>query len=326
MKFSGFDVVKLLPNGTANSAFGNNGRASVPDLPYGSLDMDTFGHAIGTQPDGDVVVGGSIDNGAEDEDFVVFGFTPDGQLDSSFGVNGMSRIYTGPGNDVLEALFVQPDGKMLLGGYNSKSFSVVRLNPDGSIDSTFGNSGFSANFGTVYDFAPAPGNKMLAATYGRPIRFNLDGVRDTLFAAPYIDFGYTIYGRSIALQQDGKVLISAENNQDDFLVARYMGGENTAPVVTPMSPLPGATTTDKTPNISARVKDNETDLLKRAITLTVDGVVIPRASFTYDTALNKMVYTPVDRMALGTHRVRVDAKDELGVITTKRWTFDIVAP
>jgi hypothetical protein len=93
-----------------------------------------------------------------------------------------------------------------------------------------------------------------------------------------------------------------------------------------MSPLPGATTTDKTPNISARVKDNETDLLKRAITLTVDGVVIPRASFTYDTALNKMVYTPVDRMALGTHRVRVDAKDELGVITTKRWTFDIVAP
>ena len=109
-------------------------------------------------------------------------------------------------------------------------------------------------------------------------------------------------------------------------LVRFRGGENSAPTITPLNPDPGAVITDKTPNIAARVKDTQTDLVKRNITLAVDGTTIPRAEFTYDTAIDKMVYTPVDRMPLGTHRVRVDAKDELGAVKTKRWSFEIVAP
>jgi hypothetical protein len=56
---------------------------------------------------------------------------------------------------------------------------------------------------------------------------------------------------------------------------------------------------DRTPNIAARVRDAQTELLKRNITLTVDGVVIPRASYTYDKATNRLAYTPVDRMSYG---------------------------
>jgi hypothetical protein len=62
-----------------------------------------------------------------------------------------------------------------------------------------------------------------------------------------------------------------------------------------------------------------------AIALTVDGVVIPRASYTYDKATDRLAYTPIERMTYGWHSVVVEATDEVGLSTSRRWSFKIAA-
>jgi uncharacterized delta-60 repeat protein len=65
-----------------------------------------------------------------------------GDLDFSFGTNGKilhpSSIYT----DGIQNIAIQNDGKILaVGSKNSLKYFVMRLNSDGSIDNTFGQSG-----------------------------------------------------------------------------------------------------------------------------------------------------------------------------------------
>ena len=86
---------------------------------------------------------------------------------------------------------------------------------------------------------------------------------------------------------------------------------NTAPTITSLRPTPGSIVSDRTPTIAARVRDAQSELLKLNITLTVDDVVILRASYTYDTATDRLAYTPVDRMSYGWHSVVVKATTRL---------------
>ena len=100
-----------------------------------------------------------------------------GALDRSFG-NGNVQLF-----DSISQVVVQPDGKLLVDGYVDEdpsnedaidSSSVARLNPDGSIDRSFGDNGFktfsAAGYGS--SIALAPDGKIL---YADP-----DGVRRLL--------------------------------------------------------------------------------------------------------------------------------------------------
>lgn len=68
-----------------------------------------------------------------------------GDLDPSFGDDG--TVITDFGvNDVANGVASQPDGKTVAAGYtqdpaNGSDFAVARFNPDGSLDSGFGNGG-----------------------------------------------------------------------------------------------------------------------------------------------------------------------------------------
>ena len=67
-------------------------------------------------------------------------------IDTSFGTNGMAKVYFDVGgnhNDQANALAIAPDGKIVVvGTVTSGSFNqevgVARLNPNGSLDTTFG--------------------------------------------------------------------------------------------------------------------------------------------------------------------------------------------
>ena len=69
-----------------------------------------------------------------------------GSLDPSFGDGGRVVVDFSPNFDRANAVAAQPDGKVVLAGTDDLSsdraqFALVRLNPDGSLDQSFGNGG-----------------------------------------------------------------------------------------------------------------------------------------------------------------------------------------
>lgn len=95
--------------------------------------------------------------------------------------------------------------------------------------------------------------------------------------------------------------------------------QNLAPTITSPKPALGSTTRDRTPLISAVVKDAETELTQGNITLKVDGSV---KSFAYDAVSDKLLRES-SKLALGKHTVSITATDGL-VNTTKTWSFKVV--
>jgi uncharacterized delta-60 repeat protein len=100
--------------------------------------------AVGIRHD-DCVVHGSYDWG-------IARYLPDGRLDSTFGSGGMVTLVFAGGTSGPWAVAVQPvDGKIVVVGSGNPSTSkkssaqyvVVRLNPDGSLDGTFGTGGMA---------------------------------------------------------------------------------------------------------------------------------------------------------------------------------------
>src|SRR5438105_496196 len=63
-----------------------------------------------------------------------------GDLDPSFGTGGGAVLDLGAA-DRANAEVVQPDGKIVLAGTSGADFAIARLNPDGSLDSSFGAAG-----------------------------------------------------------------------------------------------------------------------------------------------------------------------------------------
>jgi uncharacterized delta-60 repeat protein len=67
-----------------------------------------------------------------------------GELDSTFGDVGFARIDSPNDLGRATAIVAQSDGRLLVGrdtGLDAEDFSVLQLNPDGSLDSTFGAAG-----------------------------------------------------------------------------------------------------------------------------------------------------------------------------------------
>lgn len=145
-------VVRLLPNGSYDYTFGNNGvfiaYTSQPNPPT----KRSYGRKIIIQNDGSILIGGSFDYGTSvNLDFAVFKITSNGQFDNSFGVNGYD-YYDVSGTDALTDIFLQNDGKILLTGktFNPVIVTIIRLNTDGSLDNSFGSNGISLiDFGTA---------------------------------------------------------------------------------------------------------------------------------------------------------------------------------
>ena len=85
-----------------------------------------------------------------------------GDLDAAFSGGKVLHDLLG-GDEVAFAMAVQSDGKLLLAGRADGDFALVRLNSNGSLDSTFGASGIvTTDMGTASDAAPFSGTHCCA--------------------------------------------------------------------------------------------------------------------------------------------------------------------
>ncbi len=147
-------------DGLLDQPFGNNtaGPLGTNYINYsiagGSRVTDQCNGLV-IQSDGKIVLGGVSFDG-QNNHFSAARYLTNGQLDASFGTNGIvsvPNIIPGGSNDVCNALALQSDGKIVLGGtttfdYMNYYFAAVRLTPTGTLDTSFG--GQVSQAGTMY--------------------------------------------------------------------------------------------------------------------------------------------------------------------------------
>jgi len=142
-----FAVIRLLPDGSADTTFGNAGMV-VTDMGAGRADVTS---KVVVQPNGKILVVGST-NMSGDWNFALVRYNSDGSLDTTF--NGTGKVVFDIGNhsnDFAYSVDVQPDGKIVVAGasdaHGTSDFAIARLNADGSLDTDFGRS-------TAYNYTP----------------------------------------------------------------------------------------------------------------------------------------------------------------------------
>lgn len=217
-------------SGTLDPTFGTGGKVFTS---FGSLRDEAY--ALAVQTDGKVVMAGMWQAPSMGFDFALARYNTDGSLDSTFGTGG--KVTTDIGVfDEAYAVTIQPDGKIVAGGYTNTApsgidFAVVRYNANGTLDTSFGTGGIViTNLGNnptrIYALALQPDGKIIASgseQFGNDnfaiVRYNANGTLDTTFGTGGLvteTSNGDIVARSLVIQSDGKILAGG-----DYLLARY---------------------------------------------------------------------------------------------------------
>jgi uncharacterized delta-60 repeat protein len=162
--------------------------------------------ALAQQPDGKLLVAGQFNQFGPASAGNLVRLNIDGTLDASFkpgtGTNGQ-----------IQALAVQPDGKILVAGHfsqfnGSAAGRIVRLNTNGTRDNSF-NPGTGAQ-NSIHAIVLQPDGKVIVAgqfnqfagsAAGRIVRLNPNGTRDSGFN-PGTGANTTVH--TLALQPDAR--------------------------------------------------------------------------------------------------------------------------
>lgn len=132
---------RLLPDGTIDNTFGYGGF--IVNNPCSSNDMAT---SVALQDDGKILVGGTSGEGTNNT-FMLLRFNTDATPDGGFGNSGtVTSSYTGSSN----AIAIQADDKIVLGGTTGYIYALERYNNDGTPDTTFGINGRTEGPGDPY--------------------------------------------------------------------------------------------------------------------------------------------------------------------------------
>ncbi len=211
-------IARLAANGAFDASFASLGGATGGI----ATDPNTRVNDLVRQPDGKIVVVGN---------FTAMNGTPrghlarlsaDGTLDTSFAIGAGA-------NDVINAVLVQPDGKILIGGYfttynGTARRMLARLNADGTLDAGFTPPAFAAGTGwRVESLAlQVDGLAIVGGSFyfsGSPFKASLcrvtsTGALDATFTG--ITDGAHLAGntgniqsvKKITMQLDGKIVIA----------------------------------------------------------------------------------------------------------------------
>ena len=172
-------------------------------------------------------------------------FAGPGDPDHTFGNSGLVVTPFAGGLDTTRGIVVQPDGKIVVAGSSGSDFALTRYNSDGALDAAFGSGGrihtglFLGDDSAAEGVLLQPDGRIVvvgSATYrGQPtavalVRYNPDGTLHENFQSLGIARDrFTdddVFGRAVALQSDGKLVVAgklteAATGASRFLVVRY---------------------------------------------------------------------------------------------------------
>jgi uncharacterized delta-60 repeat protein len=150
--------------------------------------------SVAVQPDGDIVVVGFSETTSGGFNFAMARFTPNGQLDDTFGNGGLVTVQPPGIQPSAMVVMVQPNGQIIEGGSviginNETPGGTVlgRFNSDGSLDTTFGTNGFavaSTDVGAPTGLALlANGSYLALGNFARVVEFSSTGVLQSTVTA-----------------------------------------------------------------------------------------------------------------------------------------------
>jgi uncharacterized delta-60 repeat protein len=228
-----FALARYNSDGSLDTSFSGDGKVTT--------DIGGFwdqAYALAVQSDGKVLLAGMASgNPSSTSDFALVRYNSDGSLDSSFAGDGKLTSTAGYNEQILNAVTVQSDGKILAAGYGrgedyrETDFIFLRYNIDGSLDASFDGDGIVTLDTGRYDAAKsvsaqADGKIVVVGSDSSGSflrRFNDNGAFDAGFGVggrAAIAFVSSDYGKSLTLQPDGKILVTGSFGSD-LALARY---------------------------------------------------------------------------------------------------------
>ena len=251
----GFAVGRFNSNGTVDASFGSAGKV----LFNFKKSVSALARGVTIQSNGYIVVAGDSDTV-----FALARLKPNGAFDLGFNGTGKvtvstSSFTTGEGgahdvaiqrvtvNDIVQEKIVAA-GIRPSDYFGDRDMAVLRFNPNGSLDTSFGSGGkvftdFTGYSDQAKSVAIDANNNIVVAGHMHidstleSIRFALvryteNGQVDPSFGsagkvtAGVIGYRSFLYGHGLAIQSDGKIVASGKvemgpTNDGDFAVARF---------------------------------------------------------------------------------------------------------
>jgi uncharacterized delta-60 repeat protein len=233
---SGFALARYNTNGMLDSTFDTDGKV------FTTIGSTGRSYAVALQLDGKIVAAGFAGNGTNN-DFAIARYNTDGTLDSTFDNDGIVIVPIGSGRDEAYAVAVQTNGRIVVAGQSNNGtndqIALVRLNTDGSLDTSFDGDGIvttPVTSSSEYAFAmriQADGKIITGGVSGNPnvnfliARYNTTGSLDISFGdggKVFTDFGGNDFATALALSPNGRIVAAGftnANSTNDFAVARY---------------------------------------------------------------------------------------------------------
>ena len=216
-------LIQYNTDGTLNSSFGTNGVAIV------NVEDCAIAYSIIKQSDNKYVVAGF----AESQSFVAR-VNSDGSVDTAFGTNGGTSIPVGFSSS-LRGIGLQSTQKIVAAGYSDGQCVLIRLNTDGTLDATFGDSGIVTNrfgaYNVLLDMLIDGSDRIVVAGVSDDTaisaRYLLDGGLDTSFGNE--GFASVICGvignaNAIRLQTDNQIVIAGFSDNNGLLARMNSDG------------------------------------------------------------------------------------------------------
>jgi uncharacterized delta-60 repeat protein len=250
--------------GMLDSSFGQGGKLTT-DFP-GLLDNGDIAYTSTVQSDGKIIVAGRAGVGPTAPgrinaigDFGLARYNSNGTLDNTFGKGGLVRTSFTIDRDQVRALAIQDDGKIVAAGFAggelTGDFALARYNPNGSLDTSFGNGGkVTTDISGVGDgirgLEILPNGKLLVAgaINVNPgfAQYNADGSLDTSFGDGGVVLANSDLGHFFDMKRlnNGQFIVVGSANLD-FVIARFNAdgsldntfGEDNGATFTSVSPL-----------------------------------------------------------------------------------------
>ncbi|HYV94265.1 MAG TPA: T9SS type A sorting domain-containing protein [Chitinophagales bacterium] len=222
-------LLRLNSDGSADPTFGNQG---IVILDFGTWEHPPF---LALDDDGKIIFQNILhDQFTFLDSLLTLRLMPDGSSDASFGNNGTSKVLLGYLYFSNIGLALLPDHKILSLIWNSDNGhdKVLGLNSDGTIDTSFGVSGYRSleypHFSRSL-MCTQPDGKILCLSNSYLTRMLSNGTFDTTFGTDGValfDSTFSFGQCAIHLQSDGKIVVSGEANYG-YYMARILNDVQT---------------------------------------------------------------------------------------------------